>query len=275
MTDLLLKGIARIRMTTKAIFTLYRRAFRADTKGYPVWYQWTPFRYATLPFKRSAQRSLASFPYDPTTATSIKSSLKDRLRILFNHFAIILSRSVTKKKETFFWNWWEGAGPSSDSGLEYIALPFPSSKKLTIWSFQVVVVQGRQRNSKKAWCTCRAVVLLTEPTAFWRYRCRRRHRHSFAKCLPDSRRYHRSYVWKEALSCIRFCSGAKAIGCIECEHRWSVDEVKRFIYIGKLSHLQKLLFITSNERLIIQSGRIVKHLAEKSTIHSVKVYWFR
>ena len=46
----------------------------------------------------------------------------------------------------------------------------------------------------------------------------------------------------------------------------------RFMYIGKLSHLQKLLFITSNERLIIQSGRIVKHLAEKSTIHSVKVY---
>ena len=102
MTDLLLKGIARIQMTTKAIFTLYRRAFRADTKGYPAWYQWTPFRYAILPFKRSARRSLASFPYDPTTATSIKSSLKDRLRILFNHFAIILSRSVTKKKETFF-----------------------------------------------------------------------------------------------------------------------------------------------------------------------------
>ena len=96
-----------------------------------------------------------------------------------------------------------------------------------------------------------------------------------SKCLPDSRRYHRFYLWKEALSCIRFCSGKKAIGYIECEHRWSVDEVKRFIYIGKLSHLQKLLFITSNERLIIQSGRIVKHLAEKSTIHWVKVYWFR
>ena len=101
MTDLLLKGIARIRMTTKVIFTLYRRAFRADTKSFPVWYQWTPIRYANLPFKRSARRSLAPFSYDPTTATSIKSSLKDRLRILFNHFAIILSRPITKKKETF------------------------------------------------------------------------------------------------------------------------------------------------------------------------------
>ena len=275
MTDLLLKGIARIRMTTKVIFTLYRRAFRADTKSFPVWYQWTPIRYANLPFKRSARRSLAPFSYDPTTATSIKSSLKDRLRILFTHFAIILSRPITKKKETFVGTDERGLGRVQTAGVEYIALPFPSSKKLTIWSFQVIVVQGRQRNFKKAWCTCRVVVLLTEPTSFWRYRCRRRHRHSFAKCLPDSRRYHRSYVWKEALSCIRFCSGKKAIGYIECEHRWSVDEVKRFIYIGKLSHLQKLLFITSNERLIIQSGRIVKHLAEKSTIHSVKVYWFR
>ena len=30
--------------------------------------------------------------------------------------------------------------------VELIALPFPSSKKLKIWSFHVVVVQGRQRN---------------------------------------------------------------------------------------------------------------------------------
>ena len=30
--------------------------------------------------------------------------------------------------------------------VEFIALPFPSSKKLKIWSFHVVVVQERQRN---------------------------------------------------------------------------------------------------------------------------------
>ena len=30
--------------------------------------------------------------------------------------------------------------------VEFIALPFPFSKKLKIWSFHVVVVQGRQRN---------------------------------------------------------------------------------------------------------------------------------
>ena len=30
--------------------------------------------------------------------------------------------------------------------VEFIALPFPSSKNLKIWSFHVVVVRGRQRN---------------------------------------------------------------------------------------------------------------------------------
>ena len=34
--------------------------------------------------------------------------------------------------------------------VELIALPFPSSKKLKIWSFHVVVVQGQQRNVQKS-----------------------------------------------------------------------------------------------------------------------------
>ena len=33
--------------------------------------------------------------------------------------------------------------------LEFIALPFPSSKKLKICSFHVVIVQGRQRYVQK------------------------------------------------------------------------------------------------------------------------------
>ena len=36
---------------------------------------------------------------DPTTATSMKISLKNRLRILSNHFAIIPSRQVLKRRE--------------------------------------------------------------------------------------------------------------------------------------------------------------------------------
>ena len=34
--------------------------------------------------------------------------------------------------------------------LEFIALSYSSSKKLKIWSFHVVVVQGRQRNVQKS-----------------------------------------------------------------------------------------------------------------------------
>ena len=37
--------------------------------------------------------------YDLTTATSMKTSLKNRLRILSNHFAIIPSRQVLKRRE--------------------------------------------------------------------------------------------------------------------------------------------------------------------------------
>ena len=34
--------------------------------------------------------------------------------------------------------------------VEFIALPLTSSNKLKIWSFHVVVVQGRQRNAQKS-----------------------------------------------------------------------------------------------------------------------------
>ena len=34
--------------------------------------------------------------------------------------------------------------------VEFIALPLPSSKKLKIWLFHVVVVQGRQRSVQKS-----------------------------------------------------------------------------------------------------------------------------
>jgi len=39
----------------------------------------------------------------------------------------------------------------------------PFSGKLKIWSFHVAVVRGRQWIYKKAWCTCKVVVLLHKP----------------------------------------------------------------------------------------------------------------
>ena len=49
--------------------------------------------------------------------------------------------------------------------LEFIAVPFLLSSKLKIWSFHVVVVQGRHEMYKKARCTCRLVVLLIKRIA--------------------------------------------------------------------------------------------------------------
>ena len=46
--------------------------------------------------------------------------------------------------------------------VEFIALPFPFSSKLKIWSFHVVVCAGTAKKctKKRDKCTCRVVVLL-------------------------------------------------------------------------------------------------------------------
>ena len=91
----------------------------------------------------------------------METSLKNRLRILSNHFAIIQSHPVTKKKEFMLEPKRGGHARVQTEMVELIALSFPSSnKKLKIWSFHVVVVQGRQRNVVKSVlhvqsCRCR------------------------------------------------------------------------------------------------------------------------
>ena len=66
----------------------------------------------------AARVGIQKGPYDPTTVTSIKSSLKNRLRILSSHFAIIPSHPVTKKR---------GRRPSSerDGRIYHLAVPVP------------------------------------------------------------------------------------------------------------------------------------------------------
>ena len=51
-----------------------------------------------------------------------------------------------------------------------------SSRKIEIRNFHVVVVQWRQKDVQKSWCTCRHVVLPIKPIAFLRSRYRRRRR---------------------------------------------------------------------------------------------------
>ena len=79
----------------------------------------------------------------------MKTPLKNRLRIHSNHFAIIPSRQVLKTKGIYFGAEGRGRARVQAEIIQFIALPFPSSKKLKIWSFHVVVVQGRQRNVQK------------------------------------------------------------------------------------------------------------------------------
>ena len=42
-----------------------------------------------------------------------------------------------------------GSARAQTQMVEFIALLFPSSKQIKIWSFHVVVVQGRLRNVQK------------------------------------------------------------------------------------------------------------------------------
>ena len=85
----------------------------------------------------------------------MKTSLKNWLRVLQNHFAIIPSHPVAWKKGISVGAEERGRTRVQTEMIEFIALPFPSSKTKTkknnnkIWSFHVVVVQGRQTNVQK------------------------------------------------------------------------------------------------------------------------------
>ena len=74
-----------------------------------------------------------------------KNLAENRLRILSNHFVIILSRPVTYAKRIYVRAEENGPHPSSDrDGRIYRLVVL-----VLIWSFQVVVVQEQQRNVKK------------------------------------------------------------------------------------------------------------------------------
>ena len=89
--------------------------------------------------------------YDPKTATFVKISLKNRPRILLIHLAIIPRRPVTYKRREFMLELKRRSRTRVQTEMvEFISLPFPSSKKLILWSFRVLVVKGWQRNVKKS-----------------------------------------------------------------------------------------------------------------------------
>ena len=73
--------------------------------------------------------------------------------------------------------------------VEFIALPFSSSKKLKIWSFHVVVEHRRQRNVQKSVMHVQSCCFTF--IAFWRCGCDCgcgcRRRRSFARVLEERR----------------------------------------------------------------------------------------
>ena len=75
----------------------------------------------------------------------MKTPLKNRLRILSNHFAVIQVAQLLKRREFMLELKRGGRARVQTQRVEFIALPFPSSK-LKIWSFHVAVVQRRLRN---------------------------------------------------------------------------------------------------------------------------------
>ena len=80
----------------------------------------------------------------------MKTSLKNRLRILLNFSRLSQFALLLKRKE--FWlvlKRGERARIRTEM-VEFIALPFPFSSKLKIWSFHVVGVQEQQRNVQKS-----------------------------------------------------------------------------------------------------------------------------
>ena len=68
--------------------------------------------------------------YDLTTATSMKTSLKNRLCVLSNHLAIIPQVAHLLKRREFMLELKRGGRTRVQTELEEsIALPYPSSKK--------------------------------------------------------------------------------------------------------------------------------------------------
>ena len=98
----------------------------------------------------------------------MKTLLKNRLRILSSHFAIIPSLPVTQKKGIYVGDEERGPHPSWERHGTIYRLVVP------VLSFHVVVVKDGKEKAEKAWCTCTVVVLLIKPIALLRYhfRCR-------------------------------------------------------------------------------------------------------
>ena len=126
-------------------------------------------------------------PYDPTTATSMKTSLKNRLRILSLFSRLFQGAQLLKRREFGLELKRGDRARILTEMVEFIGLPFPFPSKLKIWSFHVVVMQGLQRNvQKKRDARAKLLFCLLNLLLFLCSRCRRRR--SFVRSLRNELR---------------------------------------------------------------------------------------
>ena len=113
-----------------------------------------------------------------TTATSMKTSLKNRLHILSLFFTIVSQVAQFKRSETRLELKRRDRARGQSEMVEFIAFPFPFSNKLKFGhSGRVVVEQAGQRNLLKSVQSCFLLVI-----AFLTFHgCRRRR--SFVRSL--------------------------------------------------------------------------------------------
>ena len=101
------------------------------------------------------------------------------LHVLFSYTRIYITFNSTSPAfyfsftvSLFVCDHFKGPYSSSERERKFRRCLFTSTIKREIRHFHVVVVQKRERNVKKVWCTCEVVVLLINPIVFfWRSRC--------------------------------------------------------------------------------------------------------
>ena len=100
-------------------------------------------------------------------ATAMRTSLKKWICVLSVFIAIIPTTCFVKCRRTLLELNSEASYPTKDRQITFRRCLFTSSRKCGIRHVYFVVVQKRAEEMyKKAWCTCKVVVLLIKPIVF-------------------------------------------------------------------------------------------------------------
>ena len=99
--------------------------------------------------------------------TSLKTSLKNRLHILSNHFRDYSKRSSYLKEGNLCWSWRERTVPQCIQIWQNLS-PCHSGPEviLKFRHFTSQLCRDGKKMYEQAWCMCRIVVLLITPVAF-------------------------------------------------------------------------------------------------------------